>query len=594
MNAKNNLIVVIPAYEPPEGFIDYAKEVSQKVKTLIVVNDGSNQDFDNVFDEIASFPNVEYIKYAKNQGKGYALKQAFKFCIERYGEKDVIVTADCDGQHKIKDIFNVFRVTTEHPDALVLGSRDFNQANVPARSKAGNTSIRRIFSFFYGVKLYDAQTGLRGITVATASRFLDVKGNRFEYEMAMLIYAKKHNISMLETPIDTVYPENPKDHISHFKTIKDSLLVLGVVLSNLEWYLLSSTLSAILDILLFWLIAMVFVPLKSPALNTLVATIVARIGSSILNFTFNYKFVFNGSSKRSIFRYYILWTCQLGASYGLAYLFGHVIGWNITVMKALCDLMLALISYQIQNHWVFAEKKGKRKGFYGKLANFTRGFFRLFKKPYRVNVIESKEPVVYVCRHLNMHAQWTTLTWLPFDVHPFALATFFDEKEATKHYRDYTFSERVGRKKKKYSIKASVSGWFVPKLLRSLKCVPVYRKSAGALNTFRSAMTFLQKGESLIVYVDVDYTASKETVSEIYSGFLGLGEMYCKKTGQSLRFVPLYIDDENKSITERPYVLADNFKEAREGATHYLKNAINGIEIEPPTAWRAVEVTTAE
>lgn len=585
MTAKDNLIVVIPAYEPPEEFITYAKQVAQNVKALIVVNDGSNQTFEWVFEEIAKSQNVHYITYPKNHGKGYALKRAFEYCAKNFDKGDIVVTADCDGQHRIKDIYSVFTTTAENPEALVLGSRDFNQPNVPARSKFGNTNIRRIFRLFYGIKIYDAQTGLRGFTVEMAERFLQIKGDRFEYEMSMLIFAKKKAIPMIEKAIDTVYPEDPKDHVSHFKTFSDSMRVLGVVLSNLEWYLLSGIISGILDVIIFWLLSTVIVPIQNPALNILVATAVARVGSSIFNFAFNFKYVFNGSSRRAFFRYYLLWACQLGASYGLAYLFGEVIGWNVTVMKVICDLVLSMLSYQIQNLWVFAEKQPKDNKFYGKFARFTRGVLKVVRKGYRFNVVKPKTPVVYVCRHLNMHAQYTTLVGLPFDVHPFCLSVFFDKKDAYKQYKDYTFSVRKGKKPKKFSLKAKISAMVVSKLVNSLKCVPVYRKSAGALTTFKTAMNYLQKGESLIVYVDVDYTADAQTISEIYSGFLALGEMYYRRNGKSLRFVPIYIDDKYRTVNERPYVCVDNFKHSKDVATEYLKQAINGGLDPSPTPW---------
>jgi len=111
---------------------------------------------------------------------------------------------------KIEDIFNVYSAIKTHKNDLILGSRNFDLPNVPKKSKAGNLTTRRIFGALYGIKLYDTQTGLRGFTVGLAKHLVNVKGEHFEYEMNVLIYAKKHNIRILETPIETVYPENGK------------------------------------------------------------------------------------------------------------------------------------------------------------------------------------------------------------------------------------------------------------------------------------------------------------------------------------------------------------------------------------------------
>lgn len=590
MDRIENLIVVIPAYEPPKEFIEYAKQVSALAKCLVVVNDGSNENFNYVFDEIAKLDNVAYITYPENHGKGYALKKAFKFCEDNFDKTDIVVTADCDGQHRVKDITNVYKATLDNLDALVLGSRDFNKENVPKRSKAGNTNIRRMFKFFYGVKVYDAQTGLRGFSVQTAGIFLGIKGDRFEYEMSMLIYAKKHRIDILETPIDTVYPDDPKDHVSHFKTFSDSAKVVGVVLKNMFalrglFYIIVSAISAILDFGIYWLLKS-YLNVGPTAVNILIATCTARVSSSIVNFILNYKYVFNGVSKKSIYRYYILWLCQLGASYGLAYLFGTVIGWDLTlwgldvpIYKIVCDLFLAIISYKIQDKWVF---KKPRKGFYGPIGRGAKKIMRVFKRKYRCNVIRPNQPTVYVSRHLNMHAQFTTLVWFDFDVHPMSLNVFLDEKLCYRQFADYTFTARKGKKPKKHNFKAWACSRVVPKVVRSLGAIPVYRHSAGALTTFKSSMKYLLNGESIVVYVDVDYTAKQDVVSEIYKGFFRLGEMYKKKTGESLRFVPLYINDKDRTINACDYVYCDNFKEQVNQVSDYVKLAINGVEAEPP------------
>ena len=94
-------IVIIPAYEPPKEFVDYARELSPMIERLVVVNDGSREEYDEVFDAIAELPNVVYLSYPENHGKGYALKTAFEYCRDNFPADYTMVTADCDGQHKL-------------------------------------------------------------------------------------------------------------------------------------------------------------------------------------------------------------------------------------------------------------------------------------------------------------------------------------------------------------------------------------------------------------------------------------------------------------------------------------------------------------
>ena len=58
---KEKLIVIIPAYEPPREFIDYARRVAEFARELVVVNDGSSREYNTVFNQIESIENVKYI-----------------------------------------------------------------------------------------------------------------------------------------------------------------------------------------------------------------------------------------------------------------------------------------------------------------------------------------------------------------------------------------------------------------------------------------------------------------------------------------------------------------------------------------------------
>ncbi|MBO7170054.1 MAG: bifunctional glycosyltransferase family 2/GtrA family protein, partial [Clostridia bacterium] len=534
IEAKKELIVVIPAYEPPNEFIAYAEEVSGVAKALVVVNDGSRAEFDPVFDTVAALPNVVYLRYPDNHGKGYALKTAFSYICEHFPATDIVVTADCDGQHKLDDVLRVFGATASHITSLVLGSRNFDLPNVPKRSRAGNVQTRRLFRFFYGLNLYDTQTGLRGCSVELTRQFLAVRGDRFEYEMGVLIYAQKHEIPVLETPITTVYPKCEKDHVSHFKTFSDSARVMGVLLKNLNFYMLSSALSAVADVVAFFLLSTVFFK-EITALHTLIATVGARIISSILNFTLNFKYVFGGAQKRSILRYYILWFFQLGASYALVFLFGNLIGLPRTPIKAICDLLLALMSYQIQQHWVFRRKAPVGK-FYTPLLVFAKAVARAFSPSYRCDVLPSDDSAVYVCRHLNMHGPYACLKWLKFQTHPMVLSVFFNRKTCYEQFRNYTFTEKKGKKKRTFHPLAFFCSLFVPVAVRGLRSIPVYRRSIDCVKTFRASLFHLEKGESILVFPDIDYAGTNVDSHDIYDGFLYLGELYHRKTGKGLKF----------------------------------------------------------
>lgn len=566
-------ITVIPAYEPPETFAEYASQVLQVADALVVVNDGSGSEYDAVFERIGKLEGAVVLSYDENMGKGYALKKAFSYCLENYSAEDIIVTADCDGQHSLSDVAAVCNAAVQHPEACVLGVRDFSHPNVPARSKAGNTQMLRLLRLLFSLEITDSQTGLRAFTVKTAQAFLKVSGSRFEYETGMLIYAKRNHIPIREVPIQTIYPENQEDHVSHYKTFRDSFRIAGVMLRYLSGSMISGLLASVADIGIFSLLTYVVFPKTNPV-YTLIATIAGKIVSSLINFRFNCKYVFHGKAKQSVGRFYIVWLGQLILSYGNVCLFGHMLGCHLTLMKLIGDCVLALFTYRLQCSWVYEEPKSK-EGFYGNYARFGRWLLRTFSPRYKACITEQSEPVVYVCRHLNMHGPFTTLKWLPFHVHPLIMYVFFDREETVKHMTEYTFSARYGKKPRKFSLTAHVMSWIAPPMMRSLQGVPVYRNGTQAIATMKCGLKYLLKGESLIIYPDIDYTGNYDKPSEIYDGFLFLGEMYYKKAGEPLRFIPLTIDDEKRQIhAGSPVVLYDYRKEAQAAAVT-IKQAIN-------------------
>ena len=142
------------------------------------------------------------------------------------------------------------------------------------------------------------------------------------------------------------------------RALRDSLRVFLILVSGLGWYAASSVLSAVTDVVAFWLCSEVIFRPLSPLFCYWWSTLTARALSSSLNYTLNRRYVFGGRpSGRTLLRYYCLWFSQLICSY----LVLLAINWLLpgiwpTVNKAAGDIILAVCSYQVQMHWVFREE----------------------------------------------------------------------------------------------------------------------------------------------------------------------------------------------------------------------------------------------
>ena len=295
-------------------------------------------------------------------GKGAGLKTAFRYILEHRPDAIGCVTADGDGQHRPGDVAACARDMLAHPDSIILGARDFTRPDVPERSKFGNRFTSRTFRLLFGMKLADTQTGLRAFPKSTLPAMLTARGNRYEFETNMLIVMKRRRIPYREVTIETVYID--ENAASHFRPIRDSLRIYGMIVA----FAASSLISWLVDLGLFTLLRSVVLPLFVPAnakLGSLelpvlypLAYVLARVVSASINYTINRKVVFGDGDRGSVKRYFVLAVCQLA----LAAAIGEVIVWALPaghpswleiIIKMIVDTILFLASFRIQNNWVF-------------------------------------------------------------------------------------------------------------------------------------------------------------------------------------------------------------------------------------------------
>ncbi len=213
-------IVLIPSYEPDNKLIELLKSIDKSFD-IIVVNDGSSKETNSLFEDAKKYAHL--ISYETNMGKGYALKEGYKYIKDKYKEY-VVVTMDSDGQHKIEDAKKLIDYIIDNKNDLAIGKRTWDKTT-PIRSRIGNYLTRKIYKKATGKTIYDTQSGLRAFSNNLMDYMLNIKGNRYEYEMNVLLNLK--DIKVHEIPIQTIYFNNNKG--SHFKWFDDSKRVYKVI-----------------------------------------------------------------------------------------------------------------------------------------------------------------------------------------------------------------------------------------------------------------------------------------------------------------------------------------------------------------------------
>ena len=348
-----NFALVIPSLDPDEHLsATVGAAIEAGVREVILVDDGSRPERRHYFTELVRRPEVILLTHETNQGKGAALKTAFAWFLANRPNRTGVVTADSDGQHTIEDILSCGKELDAGEPVVVLGCRDFSRKDVPLRSRIGNRLTSLVFRLLFGMSVSDTQTGLRAIPARYVKPLMAAKGARYEFETNMLLLMGSLKIPFREIAIQTIYLE--QNQSSHFRPIRDSLRVYGLIIK----YAASSLLSCGLDILLFFLFGLFLFP-GSGRLDVFLNTALARVLSAAANFSLNRGLVFESRAgmPRTFARYICLAVPIMLASWLLVYLLSNVLTIQSallrTVIKVPVDAALFLISFRIQRQWVF-------------------------------------------------------------------------------------------------------------------------------------------------------------------------------------------------------------------------------------------------
>ncbi|HSZ71329.1 MAG TPA: DUF2062 domain-containing protein [Cytophagaceae bacterium] len=211
---KHNVYVLIPTYNNATTIAQVINAVLLYTDRILVVNDGST---DHTRDVLAQFRNIEEVSYPVNKGKGYALRQGFKYLIHK--ECKYVITIDSDGQHKPSDLIHFIENIDRHPAAIMMGARDMGQANVPGKSSFGNKFSNFWFNLQTGINMPDTQTGYRLYPLYLMKK-IPLFTNKYELEIEVIVKSAWRGIEVVAVPIDVYYPSK-EERISHFRPFKD-------------------------------------------------------------------------------------------------------------------------------------------------------------------------------------------------------------------------------------------------------------------------------------------------------------------------------------------------------------------------------------
>lgn len=334
-------IILIPAYQPDARLVSLTEALAGGDVRIFIVNDGSDASCAPVFQACAKHAVI--LTHGVNRGKGAALKTGLACIRQTCQPPYAVVTADADGQHAPADVLRLLDAAAAEPEALILGTRSVGR-DMPLRSRLGNAITRGVFRIVAGTRVSDTQTGLRAFTDRALGPMLAVSGERYEYEMNVLLEWVRSGRAVRELPIETIYLDGNAS--SHFDTVRDSARIYREILR----FSGSGLVSFAADYLLFSLLYLLTGALA-------VANIAARCLSAGLNYTLNRRAVFRSraSVAGSLARYALLAAGILAVNTLLLQAL-TALGLPALAAKLLVEGTLFFVSYAVQRRFVFRQE----------------------------------------------------------------------------------------------------------------------------------------------------------------------------------------------------------------------------------------------
>jgi glycosyltransferase involved in cell wall biosynthesis len=196
---KDKLNIILPFYNPHAGWetnlvdslLGLEKELKETDFSLILVNDGSSVEVENIEEIINRFRNLKYYSYPVNMGKGYAIRHGIIS-----SNADYYIYTDIDFPFGYQIISQTYHVLKTAKTNIVIGTRDVSYLNLlPFKRRIISVLLKNLTYLITGFKIKDTQAGLKGLDNEAKKILVVTKTNSFLFELEFLKNCIKQGLS---------------------------------------------------------------------------------------------------------------------------------------------------------------------------------------------------------------------------------------------------------------------------------------------------------------------------------------------------------------------------------------------------------------
>jgi len=185
---------VVPAYNESGTIGAVIEETLEYVDEVIVVDDGSTDDTDDIARELGA----TVVPHAINTGVGGAVRTGYRYAIKR--GFDFVVQIDADGQHDPSRIPQLLAIADDND--MVIASRYLNQSfeNYSFVRKVGIRFFTTVVNVLGGLDITDVTSGFRVYRVSTLKDIMHRSDRHWAVEQTLA--AAKLGLRIEETSVE--------------------------------------------------------------------------------------------------------------------------------------------------------------------------------------------------------------------------------------------------------------------------------------------------------------------------------------------------------------------------------------------------------
>ena len=339
---KNKVVVLIPGNELTSELVLFVEDlIANDFKNILIFTEteDKNENYKLLVDQFK----IDIFTYENEEN---SLKTRVDVILGKYPDAKGTIVADAAGLYSVGDIEVIASALAHTPSELILGVRRLKRDAGADRPSIGNRLIEAVFNKLEDKISIESDTSLRAFSTENLKVLLE----NVEEETSALAVAKQSGIPFKTVPIYT--DATREEERSYFSRIMDLIKVYKTFFK----FTASSLFSTVIDLGLFTLFVYLL-RTTFPTSYIMVATILARIVSVIINYIINSKLVFKKEKEKgkTFARFLILAVVTVLASgYIVTVLVKTLKGYE-TLTKILVDSSLFLAGFHFQKKFIFIE-----------------------------------------------------------------------------------------------------------------------------------------------------------------------------------------------------------------------------------------------